>query len=112
MDLLSHDAETIAIELKTKWITARLVSQWQAQARLACQIERLSAAGAGLLVMAGIESAEDLARRDPTKTHAMLQAVAETVDGKRLLREQGPPPLKTVQRWSETAHANARLDRN
>ena len=111
-DLLSHDAETIAIELKTKWITARLVSQWQAQARLACQIERLSAAGAGLLVMAGIESAEDLARRDPTKTHAMLQAVAETVDGKRLLREQGPPPLKTVQRWSETAHANARLDRN
>ena len=110
-DLLSHDAEKIAIELKTKWITARLVSQWQAQARLACQIERLSASGAGLLVMAGIESADDLAQRDPTKTHAMLQAVAESAEGKRLLREQGPPPLKTVQRWAEAARSNALLDR-
>ena len=102
-DLLSQDADWIASELNTKWITAGLVSQWQSQARLACQIERLSAAGAGLLVMAGIETADDLARRDPMKIHAMLQTAAETAEGKRLLRDQGPPPLKSVQRWVEAA---------
>ena len=58
------------------------------------------------------ESAQDLASRDPTKTHAMLQALSETAEGKRLLREQGPPPLKTVQRWAGTARANALLNRN
>ena len=102
-DLLSHDADWIASELNTKWITAGLVSQWQSQASLACQIERLSAAGAGLLVMAGIETADDLARRDPMKIHAMLQTAAESTEGKRLLRDQGPPPLKSVQRWVESA---------
>ena len=107
-DLLAHEAERISIELNTKWITPRLVSQWQAQARLACQIERLSAAGAGLLVMAGIETAEDLALQDAVKVHSLLQSVAESTEGLRLLRDQGPPPLKTIQRWVESARANAR----
>ena len=107
-DLLANDAEQISTELNTKWITPRLISQWQAQARLACQIERLSAAGAGLLVMAGIESANDLSQRDATKVHSLLQSVAASPEGKRLLRDQGPPPLKTIQRWVEAARSNAR----
>ncbi len=106
-DLLANDAEQISTELNTKWITPRLISQWQAQARLACQIERLSAAGAGLLVMAGIESANDLSQRDATKVHSLLQSVAASPEGKRLLRDQGPPPLKTIQRWVEAARSNA-----
>jgi hypothetical protein len=102
-DLLSHDAERIAGELNTKWITARLVSQWQDQARLACQIDRLSAAGAGLLVLAGIRTAEDLATRRPSEAFSLIQAAARTPEGQRLLRDQEPPPLKTVQRWMDAA---------
>ena len=106
-NLLSNDADRIASELDTKWITARLVSQWQSQAKLACQIERLSAAGAGLLVMAGIETSNDLARRDPSEIYLLLQTAAESAEGKRLLRDQSPPPLKTVQRWVEAARSTA-----
>jgi len=107
-DLLTHNAEWLARELETKWITAHLVSQWQDQARLACQIERLSAAGAGLLVMSGIRSAEELARRKPSEALAILHATAETPEGKRLLRDHEPPPLKTVQRWIESAGVSVR----
>ena len=102
-DLLSHEADWIAAELNTKWITARLVSQWQDQARLACQIDRLSAAGAGLLVLAGIRTAEDLAKRSPSEAFSLIHAAAQTTEGQRLLRDQEPPPLKTVQRWMDAA---------
>ena len=108
-DLLSHEADWVAAELNTKWITSRLVSQWQDQARLACQIDRLSAAGAGLLVLAGIRTAEDLATRRPSDAHALIHAAAQTTEGKRLLRDQEPPPLKTVQRWMDAAHSFSSL---
>ncbi len=104
-DLLNNDAERIATELNTKWITGRLVLQWQDQARLVCQIERLSAAGSGLLVLSGIRTAEELASRKPTDALAMIQAAAQSIEGKRLLRDQDPPPLKTVQRWIEAARS-------
>ena len=104
-DLLNNDAERIATELNTKWITSRLVLQWQDQARLACQIERLSAAGSGLLVLAGIRTAEELASRKPTDALAVIHTAAQSIEGKRLLRDQEPPPLKTVQRWIEAARS-------
>ena len=102
-DLLSHDAQRIAEKLNTQWITDRLVTQWQDQARLACQIERLTAAGSGLLVLAGIRTADDLARRKPEDALAVIHEAAQSTEGKRLLRDQEPPPLKTVQRWIESA---------
>ncbi len=105
-DLLSHDAESISAELQTKWITPRIVDQWQDQARLACQIERLSAAGSGLLIMAGIRTAEELIRLRPAEAHAMVNAAAQTSEGQRLLREQEPPPLKTIERWIDAAQAS------
>ena len=105
-DLLNQDADSISAELQTKWITPRIVGQWQDQARLACQIERLSAAGSGLLIMAGIRTADELVRLRPAEVHAMVHAAAQTSEGLRLLRDQGPPPLKTVERWIDAARAS------
>lgn len=105
-DLLSHDADSISAELQTKWITPRIVDQWQDQARLACQIERLSAAGSGLLILAGIRTAEELVKLRPAEAHAMIHAAAQTSEGQRLLREQEPPPLKTIERWIDAARAS------
>ncbi|MCY2984763.1 MAG: DUF4332 domain-containing protein [Planctomycetota bacterium] len=105
-DLLSHDADSISAELQSKWITPRIVDQWQDQARLACQIERLSAAGSGLLIMAGIRTAEELIRLRPAEAHAMVRAAAQTSEGQRLLRDQEPPPLKTIERWIDAARAS------
>lgn len=104
-DLLSHDAEQMAAKLNAKWIDARLVSQWQDQARLACHIERLSATGSGLLVMAGIRTPEQLARRSASDVMADVHAAAQTTQGQRLLRDQVPPSLKVIQRWIDGAKA-------
>ena len=110
-DFLSREAEQVANELNAKWITAGLVSQWQDQSRLACQIDRLTAAGAGLLVIAGIHSANELADKIAVELHAQLASVAQTSEGKRLLRDKEPPSLKTVERWIASAdqHCAARL---
>ncbi len=102
-DFLSREAEQVANDLNTKWITAELVSQWQDQSRLACQIDRLTAAGAGLLVMAGLHSADQLAEKRASELHAQLTSVAQTSEGKRLLRDKEPPTLKTVERWIASA---------
>lgn len=102
-DLLTHEAEEIAGALETRWITPKLVAQWQSQALLACQIERLSAAGAGLLVMAGIRSAEELCEYNPQVIYDRVHAAAKTTEGQRLLRDHEPPPMKTIQRWCESA---------
>lgn len=102
-ELTSQDAESIAAKLNTKWITAKVVAQWQDQARLACQIERISAAGTGLLVIAGIRTVQQLARYNTAEAFARIQMAAQSTEGKSLLRDQEPPPLKTVQRWIDAA---------
>ncbi len=102
-DFLRRDADQIANELNTQWIDSRLVSQWQDQSRLACQIDRLTAAGAGLLVIAGIHSAEKLAEQDPVQLHALLETASQTNEGKRLIRDQGPPAMEAVERWITSA---------
>lgn len=105
-DLLSRDAEQIAVELGAKWINARLVAQWQDQARLSCHIERLSAVGSGLLVMSGIRTTEQLARRSASDVMLAIHAAAQSTEGQRLLREQAPPSLKVIQRWIDSAQAS------
>ncbi len=104
-DFLSRDVQAIANELNTKWINVGLVAQWQDQSRLACQVDRLTASGAGLLVLAGIHSAEELAEQNASELHAHLLSLAQTSEGKRLIREQEPPMLKKVERWIASAES-------
>jgi hypothetical protein len=103
--LLQGDPERIATQLDTKWITPKLVSQWQDQARMACQIERLTAAGSGLLIMAGIRTVEDLLQHNAEQIYAMIDEVAQSAEGKRLLREQPPPPINKIQEWLDCVQA-------
>ncbi len=103
---LERDAIEIVEELKVKWITVSLVQQWQDQSRLSIQIDRLTAAGAGLLVNLGLYSAEKLAKQSPAHLHQQIESFALTNEGKRLLRDKAPPPLKTVERWIASAKSN------
>ncbi len=98
-DFLSRDPEQVAQELGTSWINAQLVSRWQHQSLLVCQVDRLTAMGSGLLVMAGIDSASTLATQNAHELHDRLISLAQTSEGKRMMREQEPPPLKTIERW-------------
>jgi len=100
---LDRTAEEIEEKLNVKWITARLVTQWQDQSRLSIQIKRLTAAGAGLLVHMGIHSAEQLAKQDSSQLHVQLLSLSQTNEGKRLTRDQAPPTLVNVERWIASA---------
>ncbi len=108
-DFLDCDHVVLASSLNAKWITPKVVSQWKAQSRLAIDIERLSAAGAGLLVLSGIESANDVAAYDAQELHRLILETCETSEAKRLLRDKPPPPLATVERWIESATQVASL---
>ena len=102
-DLIDGDPEKISQLLETKWITVRLVAQWQDQALLACKVERMTATGSGLLVLAGIRTAEELTKQTASEIHAKLHVAAQSAEGQRLLRDQPPPPLKTIQGWVDSA---------
>lgn len=103
---LDRNANEIVDELKVKWINVSLVKQWQDQARLSIQVDRLTAAGAGLLVSLGLCSAEQLAKQRPEQLHQQVLSIAQTNEGKRLLRDKEPPPLKTIERWIASAKSN------
>jgi Domain of unknown function (DUF4332) len=104
-EFLESDPAQLVNELKTSWINGRLVTQWQRQALLACQIDRMTSLGSGLLVLAGIENANTLAQQNPIDLHSRLVWLANTSEGKRLLRDQEAPMLKTIERWVASAKA-------
>lgn len=102
-DFIAGDPEKLSAQLATKWITPRLVSQWQAESQLACDIERLTASGSGLLIMVGIGTAMELSKQNASALHSLICAASETTEGKRLLRDKAPPPLKSIQEWIDSA---------
>jgi hypothetical protein len=102
-DFLSVDAKTIAADLDTSWISERLVAQWQCQAKLSLEVDRLTAVGAGLLVLSGVKSIDQLASQNAAKLRARFLEVIQTGEGKRLVREQDPPSLSTIEAWIVSA---------
>ncbi len=108
-EFLQISPAELADRLQTNWISAKIVAQWQAQARLALSVDRLSAAGAGLLVMIGIESVDALAEFDANTLHAKIVSICSTKEAKRLLRDKGPPPVSVVHRWIASATKASRV---
>jgi hypothetical protein len=102
-ELLAADPQSVANQLKTNWIQVKTVEQWQAQSVLACTIPGISAAGAGLLSLAGFESIEAMLSQTPSEIHVRLAQVAQSEEGVRILRGKDPPPLSTVQKWLSAA---------
>ena len=102
-DFLKLDAESWSQRLATKWITVNLIEQWQNQARLACAIERLPAAGAGLLVLAELQTVSQIRMLEAEELHQRICQAAQSTEGKRLLRDKPPPPLRVVEGWLASA---------
>jgi hypothetical protein len=102
-DLINRDCDGLATELASSWVTAKVIRQWQAQARLACEIAGLTSAGAGLLALVGFESAQQIKSHPPSHVHDLVCKAAETSEGQRVLRSLPPPPLTTVEKWFRAA---------
>lgn len=101
--LLAADSQELSAKLKTSWIKPQTIEQWKTQARLAHEIAGLSAAGAGLLYLAGVTNAEEFLRQSVDELHEQVVQASQTSEGQRVLREKSPPSKEIINKWRHRA---------
>jgi hypothetical protein len=100
---LASDAREMAARLANRRLSQKVLSGWQDQARLMCQIPELHGHEAHLLAAAGIRSAADLVSLAPRELMARVERALATRDGERIIRGNAAPDLQRIRRWIENA---------
>lgn len=108
-DLLSADPETLAAELDHQRIDADTVESWQQQATLVCRVPMLRGHDAQLLVAAEVTTPEALAECDAEELLELVDEVAQSKAGRRIIRGGDPPDLAEVTNWIEYAQHQREL---
>jgi len=98
---LDEDAGSMAVRLETRWITAKMIGDWQAQARLMCEIPGLLARDTQLLVGAGYRNFDQIKAADASLMHQAITRFADTSEGRSVMRNGEAPSLWLVQQWIE-----------
>lgn len=98
-DLLNADLESLATELDHRRIDADLLLQWQQQASLVCRVPMLRGHDAQLLVAAEITTPEELAQCDADELFGVVDLIARSSEGKRIIRGGKLPDLEEVTEW-------------
>ena len=108
-DLLDGDSEQIAEQLDHRRVDADTVLQWQQQTALVCCIPMLRGHDAQLLVAADIVTPEDLAGWNAEELFQIIDPIARSKEGKRILRGGNLPDLEEVTDWISFAQHNRKL---
>lgn len=104
-DLLGEDPAALGKSLALSYVTAGVIADWQAQARLVCAVPDLSGTGAQLLVGAGYRDLDALAEADSEALCADLLAFAGGDKGRRILRDGEPPNVQRIKGWAAGARS-------
>ncbi|MCM2374084.1 DUF4332 domain-containing protein [Aporhodopirellula aestuarii] len=102
-DLLNADPAEVAAGLKNRRIDESTVLEWQQQATLVCRVPMMRGHDAQFLVAAGVTTPEELADCDPVSLFATVEAIANSNEGKRIVRGGKAPDLEEVTEWIEFA---------
>ena len=108
-DLLKAEAEEVAHELDHRRVDADTVLQWQQQTTLVCCVPMLRGHDAQLLVSAEIVTPEDLANCDAEDLFGIIEPIARSNAGKRILRGGNVPDLEEVTDWVNFAQHTREL---
>ncbi|TWU49571.1 DUF4332 domain-containing protein [Rubripirellula reticaptiva] len=108
-DLLNADSESVAEQLGHRRIDADTVLQWQQQATLVCRVPMLRGHDAQLMVMAEVTTPEELAVQDADDMFAIIDAIASSTEGKRIIRNGKAPDLAEVTEWIGCAQHHREL---
>ena len=108
-DLLDADPEQVAEQLDHRRVDADTVLQWQQQTTLVCCIPMLRGHDAQLLVAADIITPADLAACDAEELFEIIDPIARSKEGKRILRGGNLPDLEEVTDWVNFAQYNREL---
>lgn len=104
-EFLDEAAESLAVRMDTRWITSRMVSDWQAQAKLMCEIPGLLARDTQLLVGLGYRTAAQVRGAVAETLHRGIVRFADNTTGKRTTRNSGVPDLASVTAWVKSSPA-------
>ena len=88
---------------------ARLPAAWQHQATLVCRIPMLRGHDAQLLVAAEVTTAEEVAESDADELFGMIEPIAKSSEGKRIIRGGKMPDLAEITDWIAFAQQNRDL---
>lgn len=102
-DLLQTSADRLAGLLNHRRITTSVISQWQAQSRLMCQVPELRGHDVQILVACGITEPEDLANRKPHELMEIVAPFVMTREGERIIRNGRKPDISEVSDWIQWA---------
>lgn len=98
-DLLNADPETLAAELDHRRIDADTILGWQQAATLVCRVPMLRGHDAQLLVAAEVTTPEELMAAEAEDLFGMVDPIARSNDGKRIIRGGKLPDLEEVTDW-------------
>lgn len=102
-DFLNQEAAGLSARLADRRITATMLAEWQAQARLGMQIPSLRGGHAQLLTGAGYLTASAVADTDPVQLCADILKFAASEAGKRILCDGNPPDIERIKAWVDAA---------
>lgn len=108
-DLLNFDAADLAEQLDHRRIDADVITAWQDQAILVCRIPMLRGHDAQLLVAAEITTPEEVAQYDPQALLELIDPVARSNEGKRIIRGGKRPDLEEITEWISYAGQSREL---
>ncbi|TWU02086.1 DUF4332 domain-containing protein [Neorhodopirellula pilleata] len=109
-DLLTSDAAAVAEKLKHRRIDRATVTQWQNQATLVCRVPMLRGHDAQFLVAVGVTTPEELAASNAAALFAKVDRVAQSSEGKQIVRGGKLPDLDEVSEWIGYANQNRELN--
>lgn len=107
-DLLALDPEDAARRIKAGHINAKVIRDWQAQARFACSIPDMTSINAQLLTACGVTDMASLAGADAPKLQAEMVKYSRTEDGNRVLRGSKAPEITAIAGWVNAARGAAK----
>lgn len=98
-DFLKQTAESMAVKIKYKRISADVIRQWQQQARLVCRIPNLRGHDAQLLVACEVTEPEDLSTMQPKHLFGIIGPFSESKEGQKIIRNGKKPDLAEITDW-------------
>ncbi len=102
-DLLRADAAEAALSLNTRHITREVIEEWQAQSTLMVQVPGLRGHDAQLLVAAAVRDQQSLSNAVAAKLLVAVSEIADSSEGRSILRDSSAPDLDEVTSWIAAA---------
>jgi len=102
-DFLRQTAESMAMRLNYKRLSADVLRTWQHQTRMVCRIPNLRGHDAQLLVACDVTEPDELAAMNPRSLFQVIGPFSETKEGLKIIRSGKKPDLAEVTDWIDWA---------